>query len=36
MEEMGTASGKDGDGQWKGWGCSMEEMGAVSGKDGDG
>jgi hypothetical protein len=29
MEEMGAASGKDGDGQWKRWGRLVEFNGDV-------
>jgi hypothetical protein len=32
---MGMPSGKDGDAQWKRWGCPVEKMGMPSGKDGD-
>jgi hypothetical protein len=32
---MRAASGDDGDGQWKRWGCPVEKMGMPSGKDGD-
>ena len=35
-EQMETASGKDGDAQWKRWGWPVEKMGMASGKDGDG
>jgi hypothetical protein len=35
MEKMGMANGKDGDGQWKRWGCLVEKMGMANGKDGD-
>jgi hypothetical protein len=35
-EQMGAASGKDGDAQWKRWGWPVEKMGMASGKDGDG
>src|SRR5215208_6944373 len=30
-EQMGTASGKDGDAQWKRWGRPVEKMGTASG-----
>jgi hypothetical protein len=32
---MGMLNGKDGDAQWKRWGCPVEAMGMLNGKDGD-
>jgi hypothetical protein len=31
MEKMGMLNGKDGDAQWKRWGCPVEKMGMPSG-----